>query len=215
MGTCLFSPGKSALGFSSQVICDEGFWRNDRHTFVTTRRDRGLAWRGQAQSAPPCRSRDCQSRAVRRQADGLFAMGAGACAPMRRRRRCRFCRRLPRRPAAGHSDLDQGPVRGVRLCDLCRLAEAAAGEIRNRRSGRCRAAPAIGERDGQDPYGRIRVRRRRAKMPITAARTIPGTPRRIAHPGAHRAAPACRCAKARLCWLSAAIPRPRCACPRQ
>jgi hypothetical protein len=62
-------------------------------------------------------------------------------------------------PLQGHSDLDQGPVRGLRLSDLCRLAQAPATEIRNRRPNGHGSAPAIGDGDGQDAHGRIRFRR--------------------------------------------------------
>src|SRR5262252_1120948 len=52
-----------------------------------------------------------------------------------------------------------------------------------------------------------------ATMPITAAHTIHGTPRRIARRAGRRAAPAFRCAKAPRYWHWAATPRPRSGCP--
>ena len=118
-------------------------------------------------------------------------------------------------PLQGIPDVHQGSLRRRRFPNPCRLAQASAAEVRDRRSRRRQSAATVADGDGQDAYGRICVRRHRARTPITAAPAIPGTSRRIAHLAAHRAEPASRSARAPRCSLSARTPRPRCVCRRR
>ena len=53
--------------------------------------------------------------------------------------------------------------------DLCRLAQAVAGEVRARRAGDREPAPTTGHRHRQDAYGRIRFRRHRPQRALRRA----------------------------------------------
>ena len=70
------------------------------------------------------------------------------------------------RPSPGTAGLDQGPVRRRRISLLRRIEPAAAGRSMGagRAAGRD-AAPPARRHHGQDPHGRVRVRRHRPKQP--------------------------------------------------
>jgi hypothetical protein len=81
-----------------------------------------------------------ESRAFRRQAHGILATGARACAKMRR---CRRCRWFASGFAAGHPDVYKRPLWRRRLSDLCWLAQtlAAAWDTKGRAASRVSRKP--------------------------------------------------------------------------
>ena len=93
-----------------------------------------------------------QARAVADAADAAFAAGVSVG------------------PLQGMPVSTQGPVRRRRISLLCRIEPAAAGRSvgAGRAAGRDAAPPARGDH-GQDPHGRVRVRRHRPEQPPRGA----------------------------------------------